>query len=90
MAYLNGEGKNGVDWQSQHFLRQREDSVRISEAPVLEDITGELLTEVLSSLHFVGWRALSVRHCPPSLFDCPVIVFDTKAGFYDRFESYVS
>lgn len=54
MAYLNGEGKNGVDWQSQHFLRQREDSVRISEAPVLEDITGELLTEVLPSLHFVG------------------------------------
>ncbi|KAN0138688.1 hypothetical protein V8E53_003676 [Lactarius tabidus] len=101
LSHGDREGTDLVDWQ--HFLCQFSNAktMRVSRklaghvALALEDIPGEMVTDVVPSLELiclVGRRASSVKKFVAArhLSDRPMIVVDTKTDFYERFESYIS
>ena len=95
------EGTTNIDWL--HLLRQFSavKTLYLSPeltgyvAPALEDITEEMVTEVLPSLDLI---CLDARPVPSvekfiaarRLSDRPVTIVDTKTEFRERLESYIS
>ncbi|KAH9037544.1 hypothetical protein EDB84DRAFT_1138083 [Lactarius hengduanensis] len=90
-----------VDWLRLLHQFSTVQTLRLGCGPVehvalaLEDISGELITEVLPSLDLVCMErqpASTIEKfiAARELSGCPVIVVDTETEFYKRLESYVS
>jgi len=105
VAQLEGgrqlEGTDDVDWlhllyqfptvRTLHVSRELAGHVALA----LEDITWDMVAEVLPSLdliHVVGNPASSIEKFVSArrISGCPVTVIDTETEFYERIKSYIS